>query len=146
MREPIPAEHIGTFFGRLECARPLAARFCLHELGAQTVTCGTTNDGVNDPVRAPWGQGQGTATGSFTPSLVQWHRHGHSSGEAAQSAASLSLRAATYADSSVCLRFVLMGSQGGERVGRGRRNWGANLTRFSLGPPSWPTRHGPSRR
>jgi len=42
----------------------------LHELGSQTATRGTTNDGVNDPIRAPWGQAQGTATGSFTPSLV----------------------------------------------------------------------------
>ena len=42
----------------------------LHELGSQTATRGTTNDGVNDPIKAPWGQAQGTATGSFTPSLV----------------------------------------------------------------------------
>ena len=43
----------------------------LHELGAQTATADTTNDGVNDPVRAVWGQAPGTAAGSFTPSLVQ---------------------------------------------------------------------------
>ena len=43
----------------------------LHALGAQTRTRDTTNDGVNDPVRARWGQAQGTAAGSFTPSLVQ---------------------------------------------------------------------------
>lgn len=42
----------------------------LHELGTQTATRGTTNDGVNDPIRAAWGQAQGTAAGSFTPSLV----------------------------------------------------------------------------
>jgi hypothetical protein len=42
----------------------------LHERGSQTATRGTTNDGVNDPIRATWGQAQGTATGSFTPSLV----------------------------------------------------------------------------
>jgi hypothetical protein len=42
----------------------------VHELGSQTATRGPTNDGVNDPIRAPWGQAQGTATGSFTPSLV----------------------------------------------------------------------------
>jgi hypothetical protein len=43
----------------------------LHGLGAQTRTRDTTNDGVNDPVRAPRGQVPGTAVGSFTPSLVQ---------------------------------------------------------------------------
>ena len=43
----------------------------LHELGSQTATRDTTNDGVNDPVRALWGQVQGTTAGSFTPSLVQ---------------------------------------------------------------------------
>ena len=42
----------------------------LHELGAQTATRGTTNDGLNDPVGAVRGQAQGTAVGSFTPSLV----------------------------------------------------------------------------
>ena len=66
--------------------RNTSARFCgrsgratvhaggailLHELGSQTATRDTTNDGVNDPVRAPWGQVQGTTAGSFTPSLVQ---------------------------------------------------------------------------
>ena len=54
--------------GRAACT--LAARFLLHELGAQTATRGTTNNGVNDPVKAVWGQAQGTAAGSFTPSLV----------------------------------------------------------------------------
>jgi hypothetical protein len=29
------------------------------------------SDGVNDPVRAPWGQVPGTAAGSFTPSFPQ---------------------------------------------------------------------------
>jgi hypothetical protein len=43
----------------------------LHDLGSQTRTPATTSDGVNDPVRAPWGQMPGTAAGSFTPSLVQ---------------------------------------------------------------------------
>jgi hypothetical protein len=43
----------------------------LHELGAHTRTRDTTNDGVNDPIRAPWGQAAATAAGSFTPSLVQ---------------------------------------------------------------------------
>ena len=43
----------------------------LHGMGAETRTRDTTNDGVNDPVPAPWGQVQGTRTGSFTPSLVQ---------------------------------------------------------------------------
>jgi hypothetical protein len=42
----------------------------LHGLGAQTRTRDSTNDGVNDPVRAPWGQVLATAAGSFTPSLV----------------------------------------------------------------------------
>ena len=43
----------------------------LHGMGAQTRTRDTTNDGVNDPVRARWGQAPGTTAGSFTPSLVQ---------------------------------------------------------------------------
>jgi hypothetical protein len=43
----------------------------LPELGMRTATRDTTNDGVNDPVRARWGQMLGTAAGSFTPSLVQ---------------------------------------------------------------------------
>jgi hypothetical protein len=43
----------------------------LYGLGAQIRTRDTTNDGVNDPVRARWGQMLGTAAGSFTPSLVQ---------------------------------------------------------------------------
>ena len=43
----------------------------LHELGSQTATRDTTNDGVNDLVRVPWGQVPGTTPGSFTPSLVQ---------------------------------------------------------------------------
>lgn len=42
-----------------------------HELGSRPATRGTTNDGVNDPVRIRWGQVQGTEAGSFTPSLVQ---------------------------------------------------------------------------
>ena len=45
--------------------------FVLHELCTQTATCGTTNDGVNDPVTTAWGQSQGRTAGSFTPSLVQ---------------------------------------------------------------------------
>ena len=48
-----------------------AARVLLHELGSRTATRDKTNDGVNDPVRARWGQAQRTAAGSFTPSLVQ---------------------------------------------------------------------------
>jgi len=47
-----------------------AARVLLHERGSLTATRDKTNDGVNDPVRARWGQAQGTAAGSFTPSLV----------------------------------------------------------------------------
>jgi hypothetical protein len=42
-----------------------------HELGMQTATRATASDGVNDPVRAPWGQVLGTAAGSFTPSFLQ---------------------------------------------------------------------------
>jgi hypothetical protein len=42
-----------------------------HELDTRTATADTTNDGVNDPVRARWGQAPGTTAGSFTPSLVQ---------------------------------------------------------------------------
>ena len=43
----------------------------LHGMGAETRTRHTTNDGVNDPVRAPWGQVLDTAAGSFTPSFLQ---------------------------------------------------------------------------
>lgn len=43
----------------------------LHEQDTQTATRDTTDDGVNDPVPAPWGQGRGSIVGSFTPSLVQ---------------------------------------------------------------------------
>ena len=43
----------------------------LDELGPQAATLDTPDDGVNDPVRVPWGQVQGTTAGSFTPSLVQ---------------------------------------------------------------------------
>ena len=49
--------------------------------------------------------------------------------EAADSRPGLvAVHAPTYAASSVCERFVLMGNQRGERVRRRRRNWGANLT------------------
>ena len=41
----------------------------------QTATCGTTNDGVNDPVSTAWGHWRGRTAGSFTPSLVQRLRH-----------------------------------------------------------------------
>lgn len=43
----------------------------LHEPGTPTLTRATATDGVNDPVRAPWGQVPGTAAGSFTPSFLQ---------------------------------------------------------------------------
>ncbi len=39
--------------------------------GTQTRTRATASDGVNDPVRAPWGQVPGTVAGSFTPSFLQ---------------------------------------------------------------------------
>jgi hypothetical protein len=39
--------------------------------GTQTATRATASDGVNDPVRAHWGQVRGTAAGSFTPSFLQ---------------------------------------------------------------------------
>ena len=42
-----------------------------HDLGMQPATRATASDGVNDPVRAPWGQMLGTAAGSFTPSFLQ---------------------------------------------------------------------------
>ena len=66
------AEHIGTLLCRIWPRNVHAGgAILLHELGSQTATRDTTNDGVNDPVRAPWGQVQGTTAGSFTPSLVQ---------------------------------------------------------------------------
>jgi hypothetical protein len=43
----------------------------LHRSGTQTGTRATASDGVNDPVRAPWGQAPGTVPGSFTPSFLQ---------------------------------------------------------------------------
>ena len=50
--------------------------FVLHKLYSQTATCGTPNDGVNDPVSAAWGHWRGRTAGSFTPSLVQRQGHG----------------------------------------------------------------------
>jgi len=46
---------------------------------AQTWTCGTATDGVNDPVSAGWGHSSARTAGSFTPSFVQrlQHRHRH---------------------------------------------------------------------
>ena len=64
-----PRHPSATTLGRAVYAG--AARVLLHELGSQTATRDTTNDGVNDPVRARWGQAEGTTAGSFTPSLVQ---------------------------------------------------------------------------
>ncbi len=49
--------------------------FVVHVMCARTVTCGMPNDGVNDPVSGAWGHPQGTAPGSFTPSLVHRLRH-----------------------------------------------------------------------
>ena len=69
VREPIPAEHIGTLLASRMCTR--AARFSCTNRARGQLTRGTTNDGVNDPIRTPWGQVQGTKAGSFTPSLVQ---------------------------------------------------------------------------
>jgi hypothetical protein len=68
VREPIPVEHISTL---LTSNVRAGGAVLLHELGSHTATRDTTNDGVNDPVRAPWGHGQGTTAGSFTPSLMQ---------------------------------------------------------------------------
>jgi hypothetical protein len=72
-REPILAEDIDTF-----PLSDLAMRMghaggalLLHGPGTQTATRATASDGVNDPVRAPWGQVPGTAAGSFTPSFPQ---------------------------------------------------------------------------
>jgi len=49
--------------------RTRAAQFCCRDW-ARRPTRDTTNDGVNDPVRAWRGQLPGTTAGSFTPSLV----------------------------------------------------------------------------
>jgi hypothetical protein len=68
VREPIPAEHISTL---LTSNVRAGGAVLLNELGSNTATRDRTNDGVNDSVRAPWGQVQGTTAGSFTPSLVQ---------------------------------------------------------------------------
>jgi hypothetical protein len=71
-REPISVRFVRRFIpadlDTNTSARP--ARFVVHDLCAQTATYGTTNDGVNDPVSAAWGQCQGRTAGSFTPSLV----------------------------------------------------------------------------
>jgi hypothetical protein len=53
----------------------LVARVGPHIHCANTATCDTTNDGVNDPVSTAWGHTQGTTPGSFTPSLVHRLRH-----------------------------------------------------------------------
>jgi len=55
------------------CTR--AARFVRHIHGAETATCDTTNDGVNDPVSTAWGHSQGRTPGSFTPSLLHRLQH-----------------------------------------------------------------------
>jgi hypothetical protein len=68
-REPIPAEDNGHTSGRVHVHADGA--MLPHELGMQTATRATASDGVNDPVRAPWGQVPGTAAGSFTPSFLQ---------------------------------------------------------------------------
>ena len=72
-REPILAEDIDTF--------PLSDLAMRMDTQAALFSCTDrarrqrhgrrASDGVNDPVRAPWGQVPGTAAGSFTPSLVQ---------------------------------------------------------------------------
>ena len=49
--------------------------FVVHDLCAQTATCSTTNDGVNDPVSTAWGHWRGRTAGSFTPSLVHRLRY-----------------------------------------------------------------------
>jgi hypothetical protein len=73
VREPISAGRIGALsaVGADRGDVHAGGAILLHELDTPTATRGTTNDGVNDPVRAAWGQAQGTAAGSFTPSLVQ---------------------------------------------------------------------------
>lgn len=43
----------------------------LHELGTPAATRTMASDGVNDPVRVPWGQVLGTVAGSFTPSFLR---------------------------------------------------------------------------
>lgn len=45
--------------------------FSRHDLCAQTWTCGTATDGVNDPVSTGWGHSPVRTRGSFTPSFVQ---------------------------------------------------------------------------
>jgi hypothetical protein len=69
VREPIPAE----CFGPLLAAQigQTGGAILLHRTRTQTRTRATASDGVNDPVRGPWGQVPGTAAGSFTPSFLQ---------------------------------------------------------------------------
>ena len=64
--------------------------FVLHDLCAQTLTCGTTNDGVNDPVSAAWGHLLGRTAGSFHAIVGSATAKPTEVTTAAQSAASMS--------------------------------------------------------
>jgi hypothetical protein len=77
--EPISVRFIRRFIpADLETkTRTPGGAFVVHDLCAQTATCGTTNDGVNDPVSTAWGHSTGRTPGSFTPSLVHRPRHQH---------------------------------------------------------------------
>lgn len=72
-RKPIAVRFVGrivpTNVDTKMCAR--AARSSCTSCASRHRTCGTTNDGVNDPVSTAWGHWQARTAGSFTPSLVQ---------------------------------------------------------------------------
>ena len=79
-REPISVRFVGRIRSGGSGHEHVHAggAFVLHDLCAQTATCGTTNDGVNDPVSTRLGSlAQGRTAGSFTPSLVHRLRHRH---------------------------------------------------------------------
>jgi len=67
------------FFESRDASVPTCGAFICRNLCAQTWTCGTATDGVNDPVSAGWGHSPARTAGSFTPSFVQrlQHRHRH---------------------------------------------------------------------
>jgi hypothetical protein len=111
----------------------------------RTATRDTTNDGVNDPVRAPWGQTLGTAAGSFTPSLVQRHRHGHP--WTRRQTAPPRRRGRGNVRRFKRLPAVPAHRQPEERECPEKASkLGGQPDAIFAWPPVWPTRHGPSCR
>ena len=139
VREPIPAERVGTLL-----RSDLAAQCARGRRDSPARTGHADSDTRHDqrwrerPRQGALGSGAGhgggvvhAIVGAVTSARALLGRVGTERRLAV-------VDAATYAASSGCLRFALIGNQGRESVWRGRRNRGANLTRFSLGPPFGP--------